>query len=139
MDDNAKDTCSFIHLQAHTHRYTPMTIHRGPSTYEGAPSWTQVQIKTWVGVVCAYGRKCLWEKGLFGYGDLKQETLCISSKANKQKCYPTGKWACLHLEVWVLLLHSLRFLQPPGMAGALGCCMYFLVIVHNLVNFNGQG
>ena len=45
MDDNAKDTCSFIHLHAHTHRYTPMTIHRGPSTYEGAPSWTQVQIK----------------------------------------------------------------------------------------------
>lgn len=44
MDDNAKDMCSFI-ICMHTHRYTPMTIHRGPSTYEGAPSWTQVQIK----------------------------------------------------------------------------------------------
>lgn len=44
MDDNAKDACSFLHLHAHTQIY-PMTIHRGPSTYEGAPRWAQVQIK----------------------------------------------------------------------------------------------
>ena len=62
MDDNAKDTCSFIHLHAHTHRYTPMTRHRGPSTYEGAPSWTQVQIKMWVGVFCASRKVLMGER-----------------------------------------------------------------------------
>lgn len=147
------------YIRMRTHRYTPMTILWGLSTCEGAPSWTQVQIKIWVTVVCTstkvYERKvCL---GMV----ISNRKHYASLQSQQPKMHPTGKWACLHLEVWALL-YSLRLPQPPGSCSPasglrlprplgsgspglrawqelLAALLLFLVIVQDLVNFNGQG
>ena len=84
---------------------------------------------------CLYFYKSVWEKGLFGYGDLKQETLCISSKANNQKCIlqvnePACTWrsepcstasGSPSLQAQAPPASGLGLPRPPGMAGALSC------------------
>ena len=105
-------------------------------------------------------QKCMRERFVWVWWSQTGNTMHLF-KSQQPKMHPAGKWACLHLEVWALL-YSLRLPQPPGSCSPasglrlprplgsgspglrawqelLAALLLFLVIVQDLVNFNGQG
>lgn len=79
-------------------------------------------------------QKCMRERFVWVWWSQTGNTMHLF-KSQQPKMHPTGKWACLHLEVWALLYSlrlpqppgscspasGLRLPRPPGMAGALSC------------------